>query len=285
MSSTDPSTSTEPDTSTSSSTTDSQVLPEETSENIYVDDSVQKLTLGDGTEIEITVDGEHLSCVGQDIQEIPIEFGESYGDTIKYLDLSYNQIKQLTNLDKFTKLDTLCVDNNELISEQVFPELSSLASLSLNNNNIEVLDTLISEVSDKCPNLRMLSLLKNPACPNYFFQKDDDDYNRYRYLVLHQLENLKFLDSSPVSKEELAEAKRVGQFSKVARPVKVTQQQPYFTFLPLPFLPPPSFTSFPFPHTLPSSSLPNLIHNQAKESPCLVVAATKMKKCLICHKI
>eukprot|EP00003_Mantamonas_plastica_P001959 TRINITY_DN1141_c0_g1_i1.p1 TRINITY_DN1141_c0_g1~~TRINITY_DN1141_c0_g1_i1.p1 ORF type:complete len:286 (+),score=80.61 TRINITY_DN1141_c0_g1_i1:428-1285(+) len=220
MSSTDPSTSTEPDTSTSSSTTDSQVLPEETSENIYVDDSVQKLTLGDGTEIEITVDGEHLSCVGQDIQEIPIEFGESYGDTIKYLDLSYNQIKQLTNLDKFTKLDTLCVDNNELISEQVFPELSSLASLSLNNNNIEVLDTLISEVSDKCPNLRMLSLLKNPACPNYFFQKDDDDYNRYRYLVLHQLENLKFLDSSPVSKEELAEAKRVGQFSKVARPVK-----------------------------------------------------------------
>eukprot|EP00003_Mantamonas_plastica_P001960 TRINITY_DN1141_c0_g1_i3.p1 TRINITY_DN1141_c0_g1~~TRINITY_DN1141_c0_g1_i3.p1 ORF type:complete len:221 (+),score=42.07 TRINITY_DN1141_c0_g1_i3:428-1090(+) len=136
MSSTDPSTSTEPDTSTSSSTTDSQVLPEETSENIYVDDSVQKLTLGDGTEIEITVDGEHLSCVGQDIQEIPIEFGESYGDTIKYLDLSYNQIKQLTNLDKFTKLDTLCVDNNELISEQVFPELSSLASLSLNNNNV-----------------------------------------------------------------------------------------------------------------------------------------------------
>lgn len=31
------------------------------------------------------------------------------------------------------------------------------------------------------PNLRYLSMLKNPACPNYFVGKDFDDYKRYRF--------------------------------------------------------------------------------------------------------
>lgn len=48
--------------------------------------------------------------------------------------------------------------------------------------------------------------------------KDQQDYARYRLFVLSALPGLKFLDSSRVTVEERAEAKRVGHLMKVAKP-------------------------------------------------------------------
>eukprot|EP00795_Rhopilema_esculentum_P008661 gene8661-14677_t len=60
-------------------------------------------------------------------------------------------------------------------------------------------------------------LLGNPACPNQLISmdKDDADYQRYRYYVIHRIPSLKFLDSTPVKETEHKEALRVGALMKV----------------------------------------------------------------------
>ncbi|KAF5900909.1 leucine-rich melanocyte differentiation-associated protein, partial [Clarias magur] len=70
------------------------------------------------------------------------------------------------------------------------------------------------------PALEYLSLLGNEACPNQLvsLDKDEDDYQRYRYFVLHKLKNLKFLDSRKVTQKEHLEAEARGAFMKVVKP-------------------------------------------------------------------
>uniref|UniRef100_A0A672LBV0 Leucine-rich repeat-containing protein C10orf11-like n=1 Tax=Sinocyclocheilus grahami TaxID=75366 RepID=A0A672LBV0_SINGR len=75
-------------------------------------------------------------------------------------------------------------------------------------------------VSLLTPALEYLSLLGNEACPNQLvsMDKDEDDYQRYRYFVLHKLTNLKFLDTRKVTQSERSEAKARGAFMKVVKP-------------------------------------------------------------------
>lgn len=105
--------------------------------------------------------------------------------------------------------------------------------------NIVDTEALLATLESKCPSLRYLSLLGNRACPHEILQSghDDEDYQRYRYcndiierscmiiinryFVLHRLPQLTFLDSSIVLSEERKEAKRVGEFMKVVRPVDI----------------------------------------------------------------
>ena len=159
-----------------------------------------------------------LSVVGQELTNVPADLGEKYGSETKILDLSHNQLKKLENLEKFTLLKSLIADSNDLESEQEFPLIPSLNTLCVNDNDISDIEHFLDVINKSFPNLTYLSMLKNPACPNYFIGKDQEDYQRYRYYVLHKLKNLKFLDSTPVSEEERKEAMRVGAFMKVARP-------------------------------------------------------------------
>ncbi|KAJ8248580.1 hypothetical protein GJAV_G00243510 [Gymnothorax javanicus] len=68
--------------------------------------------------------------------------------------------------------------------------------------------------------LQYLSLLGNEACPNQLvsLDKDEDDYQRYRYFVLHKLQGLKFLDTRKVTARERMEAETRGAFMKVVKP-------------------------------------------------------------------
>ncbi|XP_078499490.1 leucine-rich melanocyte differentiation-associated protein [Lissotriton helveticus] len=92
------------------------------------------------------------------------------------------------------------------------------------------------------PNLQYLSLLGNQACPNELvsLDKDEDDYQRYRYFVLHKLTSLKFLDTRQVTKRELEEAVARGTFMKVMKPADVEEsndavsQSPEMPYSPLP---------------------------------------------------
>lgn len=126
----------------------------------------------------------------------------------------------LEALDGFAaKLESLVVDSNRLCSQQsALPLLPALTTLCVNDNAIDDLDAWLRCLSAKCPALTYLSMLKNPACPNFFTGKDQQDYARYRLYVLHCLPGLKFLDSSPITPAERAEAKRVGHLMRVARP-------------------------------------------------------------------
>lgn len=168
-----------------------------------------------------------LTYIGRNVTSIPEVFQKLYGKTIEHLDLSYNNINKLNGLENFPKIKELILDNNDIGDDVLFPKLLTLKTLSLNNNKMSDLESLIKKIKCSFPNLTFLSLLGNIACPNQLsdISKDDDDYQRYRYYVIHYLSKLQFLDSASVTAEELKEAKVKGQFMKVKTPKKINTSE------------------------------------------------------------
>jgi leucine-rich melanocyte differentiation-associated protein len=83
-------------------------------------------------------------------------------------------------------------------------------------SQIESIEIFVEAIQDKFPNLKHLSLLRNPCCPNYFVGKDSAAYQKYRFYVAARLPNLKYLDSSPVTDKERLEGNK--SYARVARP-------------------------------------------------------------------
>ncbi|XP_043406548.1 leucine-rich melanocyte differentiation-associated protein isoform X2 [Chelonia mydas] len=165
--------------------------------------------------------GAQVSYISQDCKEIPEFLGRKYGGIAKRLDLSFNLLRSLEGLKTFSCLEELILDNNLLGNDLRLPRLPHLHTLTLNKNQITDLESLLDHLADVVPSLEYLSLLGNMACPNELVSKDkdEDDYQRYRYFVLHKLTNLKFLDTRKVTKWEREEALLRGAFMKVVKPV------------------------------------------------------------------
>ncbi|XP_071106335.1 leucine-rich melanocyte differentiation-associated protein-like [Haliotis cracherodii] len=160
-----------------------------------------------------------LSCLGQDVEEIPQTAIDDYANVTRRLDLSFNRLQRIDGLVHFSSLEELVLDNNELNDNLKFPKMTSLHTLTLNKNKITNLDGLLDNLKSQLPQLTYLSLLGNTACPNQLScsDKDEEDYQRYRYFVLYQLPGLKFLDSTSVKPSEITEAERVGPFMRVVK--------------------------------------------------------------------
>ncbi|KAI6659752.1 Leucine-rich repeat-containing protein C10 [Oopsacas minuta] len=165
--------------------------------------------------------GNQLICAGMDHQCVPPDLGGRFGGTINRLDFSYNQLREISNLEAFSHLKELVLDNN-VITDGGFdlPQMPQLELLSLNKNKLEDLDVVLSKIRKNCPDLSYLSLLGNIACPSELLggEEDENDYQRYRYFVLYQMPHLRFLDSRAVTSSELKEAKRVGAYTKIVKP-------------------------------------------------------------------
>ncbi|CAH1407361.1 unnamed protein product [Nezara viridula] len=161
-----------------------------------------------------------LSYISQDALNIPPVLSRMYGKNVTSLDLSFNKLYSLDGVENFPNLTELVVDNNEIDDSLILSEMPYLHTLSLNNNKITNLDVLVKKIKLKLPKLQYLSLLGNIACPNELSDtdKDEEDYQRYRYFVLHHLPNLKFLDSRVVNDKEWNEGKTRGQYMNIARP-------------------------------------------------------------------
>ncbi|XP_019644584.1 PREDICTED: leucine-rich repeat-containing protein C10orf11 homolog isoform X1 [Branchiostoma belcheri] len=168
------------------------------------------------------LEGTQLSYLGHECESIPEFLGQEYGQIVKRLDLSFNQIRSLDGLSSFPELEELIVDNNALDNGLVLPRLPTLHTLMINKNRITDLEDFLDKLDSSCPNLTYLSLLGNVACPNELSaeDKDEEDYQRYRHYVLYRMPRLRFLDARPVSRTELAEAKTRGAFMRVARPAQ-----------------------------------------------------------------
>ncbi|XP_033746146.1 leucine-rich melanocyte differentiation-associated protein-like [Pecten maximus] len=175
---------------------------------------------GNGTEEdELTFVEGQLAYIGHDVEEIPQKLIDDYASITRRLDLSFNQLQSLDGIEHFVNLEELILDNNCFDEHLQFPKLNSLHTLTMNKNKISNLSNILQNLASNLPALRYLSMLGNVACPNQLsdHEKDEEDYRRYRYYVLFHLNNLKFLDSSPVKAEELAEAKRVGPFMEIIK--------------------------------------------------------------------
>ncbi|NXK03404.1 LRMDA protein, partial [Herpetotheres cachinnans] len=132
--------------------------------------------------------------------------------------------RSLEGLKMFSYLEELILDNNLLGNDLLLPRLPHLHTLMLNKNQISfqrnTCKILLDHLAEVVPSLQYLSLLGNMACPNELVckEKDEDDYQRYRYFVLHKLRNLKFLDTRKVTRREREEALVRGAFMKVVKP-------------------------------------------------------------------
>jgi len=161
------------------------------------------------TDDQKTIPGK-LAIVGQDIEEIPPDLGEKYGKETLELAITFCRLKKVHNLEEFSLLTSLVLDNNEIGTDgNKFPHCENLQTLWVNNNNIVYLDRFLDSIQGKFPNLKYLSMLKNPCCPNYFVGKGSVDYKRYRAEVVKDLPTLKFLDSSPITPEERQDAEKI----------------------------------------------------------------------------
>lgn len=183
-------------------------------EDLLEDDSI------DVNNSAIVFYNNRLSYVGQDCWKIPPVLGQMYGTKARFLDLSFNCLTTLQGVEKFSNLEELVLDNNKLCDSILVPRLPNLKILSLNKNNIRNLDLLLTKIAQNLSSLHYLSLLGNAACPNQLSDadKDEEDYQRYRFYVLYHLPGLKFLDSRSVSSEEHEEAQCRGKFMKIVRP-------------------------------------------------------------------
>lgn len=164
-------------------------------------------------------DTQCLVIVGQDITEFNDPPKNAH--LIKYLDLSYNQLKNIDGVRKFVGLRDLILDNNNIADHELrLPLLPFLTTLSLNKNRLSNIDLLLDKLLKNTPVLEFLSLIGNPACPNELSNGDEDDYQSYRYVVINKLPYLRFLDSRPITPEERLSARKKGKLIKIVKALK-----------------------------------------------------------------
>jgi len=90
-------------------------------------------------------------------------------------------IREVGFLRGLEALETLVLDGNKLTHQARFPPLEHLHTLWVNRNAIGLLPTFIDRLTEAVPRLRFLSMLGNPACPNYLNGGTLKQYKDYRW--------------------------------------------------------------------------------------------------------
>eukprot|EP00754_Rhynchopus_humris_P004922 Rhum_TRINITY_DN12470_c1_g1::Rhum_TRINITY_DN12470_c1_g1_i1::g.52132::m.52132 len=147
-----------------------------------------------------------VSLAHMGLRTLP-EHSTATASRIELLDVSHNKLTDCFLrpgcLGQFTALTTLVADDNRLSSFISFPEMPHLRFLSLNCNNVQDSDLVSTLLSQKCPNLRTLSLVDNPCWPSYEHQaKAPAALQVYRAAVLRNLPALKVLDCMDVTQKD-----------------------------------------------------------------------------------
>jgi Leucine-rich repeat (LRR) protein len=109
----------------------------------------------------------------------------------------------MTGLNKFSCLETLILDKNDLSDIKSCPVIKTLHTLWCNNNQISDMEEFMNDVVARFHNLRYLSLMRNPCSPGLLdiSQPDLEACRLYRSYVLYRLPSLRVLDCADVTKE------------------------------------------------------------------------------------
>ncbi|KCV72705.1 hypothetical protein H696_00284 [Fonticula alba] len=141
----------------------------------------------------------------------PLEFAEVCGavvpSSVNWLDLSHNKLEDLSSISQLDcALKVLVVDHNQLTGHIGLspdsPVTQSLRVLWLNHNQFTNLASLVQSLLLACPELTELSLLGNPACPNWINGGSVVEYTHYRNFIVVNMPGLQVLDGDPITPAE-----------------------------------------------------------------------------------
>ena len=119
----------------------------------------------------------------------------SHLTTLKWLDLSFNNIKVMEGLESLVNLTDLSLFNNQIKVLQNIDNCKDLQCLSLGNNAVPSLD--VCQYLRKFRNLHLVNLEGNPVC------KEPE----YKMMLLAYLPNIKYLDYSLINPPDVAAAR------------------------------------------------------------------------------
>uniref|UniRef100_A0A182X3J7 LRRcap domain-containing protein n=1 Tax=Anopheles quadriannulatus TaxID=34691 RepID=A0A182X3J7_ANOQN len=156
---------------------------------------------------DIDQNGERLSLAYERLSQIPRKIAEKFSRTTTILDLSYNEIKDLSFLTHFRQLNTLILDKNVQPDERTLPTLPNLELLWLNHCDIINLQNWIYRIRECCPSLKYLSLMGNPGATSSFNGNSTLEHNDYRLFVISILPQLRYLDDAEVTAAQRTQAK------------------------------------------------------------------------------
>ncbi|KAL6420385.1 hypothetical protein ACFW04_014823 [Cataglyphis niger] len=169
----------------------------------------------------LSLDNGRAWYTGQKAEKIPNGLVGVVGHNCLGLDLSFNELTTVSGVKDFEQLQELILDNNKLNDLKTLPCISTLTTLSLNNNKISNIDRALERIRECCPNIEYVSLLGNPGCPDQLTNPtstDEDDYERYRLYAIHTLPpTLRFLDSRRITQQERLNAKDRGRYSRTIK--------------------------------------------------------------------
>ncbi|XP_058829517.1 leucine-rich melanocyte differentiation-associated protein-like isoform X1 [Topomyia yanbarensis] len=170
--------------------------------------SVKSVTSNSSQNNDMDGSGERLSLAYEKLSQIPRKIAEKFSRTTTILDLSYNNIKDLSFLSYFRQLNTLILDKNPQPDEKTFPSLPNLELLWLNHCDIENVQKWVYRIRDCCPSLRYLSLLGNPGATSSFNGNSTLEHNDYRMMVISVLPQLRHLDDAEVTSSQRIQARQ-----------------------------------------------------------------------------
>lgn len=114
------------------------------------------------------------------------------------LDLTENEITDLSFLKSFNKLQSLVLDKNRHLNPKTMPTMKSLQILWLNSCNIPDITKWVEVIRVRCPKLRCLSMINNPGTRSLVNYSKSEENQAYRAYVAGKLKSLEYLDEAPV---------------------------------------------------------------------------------------
>ena len=164
----------------------------------------------------IVDDPKSLSFAYHSLDQVPMNIVKhSSSSYILKVDLTETGIKNLDNLQHFKNLQTIVLDKNNLTDVKTMPYLPNLNTLWINNNNIIDLPEFMDIIVNNCPNLKYLSVMRNPCTGGLMDIKEPDleAIRMYRLYIIYRLPQLFILDFSDITETERKEAKLRGQYA------------------------------------------------------------------------
>eukprot|EP00756_Hemistasia_phaeocysticola_P049647 Hpha_TRINITY_DN24176_c0_g1::TRINITY_DN24176_c0_g1_i1::g.9872::m.9872 len=144
------------------------------------------------------------SIAHRDLRSLDGAIWENELALLRTLDASYNKLGDgcLFELENCESLEALILDHNRFQNPSL-PHLPKLRFLSLASNRVTELEELLCSLRASAPELRTLSLLSNPCCPDFEVQaRQPHRYLAYRLFVVGHLPKLGRLDLQEVTDEE-----------------------------------------------------------------------------------